>query len=46
MDRKVVRPGNTSVKKLLGDERFVGEVLKFLDCTGVGKVKQGVRLDR
>lgn len=43
MDRKVVRPGNTSVRKLLGDERFVEAVL---ECTGVGRVKQGVMLDR
>ena len=42
MDRKMVRPGNTSVRKLLGD----GFVLKFLECTGVGRIKQGVMLDR
>ena len=43
MDRKVVRPGNTSVRKLLRDERFVETVL---ECTGVGRVKKGVMLDR
>ena len=37
MDRKVVRPGNTSVKKLLLEERFVEAVLDFLECTGVGR---------
>ena len=46
VDRKMVRPGNTSLWKLLGDERFVEAVLKFLECTGVGRVKQGVMLDR
>lgn len=42
MRRKVIRPGNTSVKKLLSDRRFVETVLKFLECTGVRKVEQGV----
>ena len=42
----MVRPGNTSVRELLGDGRFVEAVLKFLKCTGVGRVKQGVMLDR
>ena len=46
MDKKAVRPGNTSVRKLLSEERFVEAVLDFLECTGVGRVKQGVMLDR
>ena len=44
MRRKVIRPGNTSVKKLLSDRRFVETVLKFLECTGVRKAEQGVML--
>ena len=35
-------PGNTSVKKLLSDSRFVGAVLDFLKSTGAGKLKSGV----
>lgn len=44
MSKKASRPGNISVRKLLSDDRFVESVLKFLECTGVGKVKQGVML--
>ena len=32
------------MRKLLAGERFVDAVLKFLECTGVGKVKQGMVL--
>ena len=32
------------VRDLLSDERFTEAVLKFLEETGVGKVKQGVEL--
>ena len=39
VDRKIVRPGNTSVRKLLGDERFMEAVLKSLEYTGVGKIR-------
>lgn len=44
MGSGVARPGNTPVRKLLSDERFVEAVLKSLESTGVGKVKQGVLL--
>ena len=44
MNKGVAGPGNTSVKKLLSDGRFVEAVLKFLGNTGVWKVKQGVLL--
>ena len=35
------RPGNTSIRELLADRRFVVPVLRFR-VTGVGKVKEGV----
>ena len=44
--KKTRRPGNTSVKDFLSDERFTEAVLKFLKNTGVGKVKQGVSCGR
>ena len=46
MGRAMSRPGNTSVKKLLSDERFVEAVLGFLRSTDVGKCKKGVVLLR
>ena len=39
MSKGVSRPGNTSVKKLLSDDRFVEAILEFLRDRGVGKVK-------
>lgn len=36
------RPGNTSIRDLLADRRFIGPVLNFLRNTGVGRVKEGV----
>ena len=42
MERKQARPGNVSIGKLLSDTRFSEAVLKFLGCTGVGKIKEGV----
>ena len=36
MERRSVRPGNCS------DDRFTEAVLKFLENTGVGKVKEGI----
>ena len=44
MEKKDVRPGNTSVGKLLSDYRFVEAVVNFLENMGVGKVKKGVVL--
>ena len=40
--RAVRRPGNASVKGLLGEERFIPVVLNFLRRTDVGKLKEGV----
>ena len=42
MERKHARPGNCSVGALLADSRFSEAVLKFLSCTGVGKIKKGI----
>ena len=42
MEKRLVRPGNCSVGRLLADPRFSEAVLKFLSCTGVGKIKKGV----
>ena len=46
MRRSEARPGNCSISKLMSDARFTEAVLKFLESTGVGKVKEGVILDR
>ena len=46
MKRKEARPGNFSVRKLMSDTRFTEVVLKFLENTGVGKVKEGVLLNK
>ena len=40
--RWVRRPGNTSVRELMSDNRFTEAVLGFLRNTKVGKVKEGV----
>ena len=37
----VRRPGNTSIRDLMSDRRFIGPVLDFLRATEVGKVKEG-----
>ena len=42
----MVRPGNCSITKLMSEARFTEAVLKFLESTGFGKVKEGVILDR
>ena len=42
IEKKIKRPGNTSVRDSLSDERFTETVLNFLEKTGVGKIKQGV----
>ena len=38
------RPGNTPIKSLLPEERFIGPVLDLLKSTGVGMIKEGVVL--
>ena len=38
------RPGNTPVRSLLADRRFIGPALDFLRSTRVGMVKEGVVL--
>ena len=44
IEKKHVRPGNCSVRRLFADPRFSEAVLKFLSSTGVGKVKKGVTI--
>lgn len=34
-------PGNTTVRKLLSDEQYVGAVLEFLKTTRVGVTRRG-----
>ena len=46
MRRSMVHPGNCSIKKLMSEDRSTEAVLKFLESTGVGKVKEGVTLNR
>ena len=46
MRRSMVRPENCSITKLMSEARSTEAVLKFLESTGVGKVKGGVILDR
>ena len=33
-------PGNTSVRDLMADKRFIGPVLRFFRSTGVGKLRR------
>ena len=42
MSGVIVRPGNCTVGRLLGDPRFTEAVLDFLRVTGVGLIKKGV----
>ena len=46
MGKKQARPGNLSIGRLMSDTRFTEAVLKFLRSTGVGKVKEGVLLEK
>ena len=40
------RPGNTPIGVLMPDERCIPAVLRFLDKTGCGKLKEGAMLTR
>ena len=35
-------PGNTTIRELLGDERYTEAVVEFLRVTKVGQVKEGM----